>query len=132
MSGCARVGQLVSKQSALFLCDIQEKFRQGIQYFPAIVEVSHRVLRASKILNIKVMIDSHVYTMPVVVTEQYPKGTAPLHLVPHLPHGLNGQTSRCAANECNGITRGHPLAAKRHLMVSCETLSWMRWLIGGN
>jgi len=37
-----------------------------IQYFPAIVEVSSRVLRAAKILD-----------MPVVVTEQYPKGLGP-------------------------------------------------------
>ncbi|CAG2111061.1 unnamed protein product [Medioppia subpectinata] len=64
MSGCgARVGQLVSRQSALFLCDIQEKFRTTIQYFPAIVDVSNRVLKAANILN-----------MPVIVTEQYPKG----------------------------------------------------------
>lgn len=62
MSVC-RVGLLSIKNSAVFLCDLQEKFRPMIQYFPEIVEVSSRVLRAAKILDI-----------PVVITEQYPKG----------------------------------------------------------
>ncbi|XP_054169159.1 isochorismatase domain-containing protein 2-like [Oppia nitens] len=66
MSGCARVGQLSAKKSALFLCDLQEKFRPMIQYFPAIVEVSRRLLCAAKLLD-----------MPVIVTEQYPKGLGP-------------------------------------------------------
>ncbi|RWS29400.1 isochorismatase domain-containing protein 2-like protein [Leptotrombidium deliense] len=60
---CNKVGRLVCKESALFLCDMQEKFRNMIQYFPQIVEVSSRLLKAARILDI-----------PVVVTEQYPKG----------------------------------------------------------
>jgi nicotinamidase-related amidase len=51
MSGC-RVGQLITRQTALFLCDMQEKFRQQIQYFSPIVEVSSRLLKAAKILNV--------------------------------------------------------------------------------
>lgn len=58
-----KVGRLVSKDTALFICDIQEKFRNMIQFFPGIVEVSSRLLKAAKILD-----------LPVVVTEQYPKG----------------------------------------------------------
>ena len=51
MSVC-RVGQLATKQTAVFLCDLQEKFRPMIQYFPAIVEVSSRILKAAKILDV--------------------------------------------------------------------------------
>ncbi|XP_003741907.1 isochorismatase domain-containing protein 2 [Galendromus occidentalis] len=57
------IGKLVPGRTALFLCDLQEKFRKTIQYFPEIVEVSNRMLRTAKALD-----------MPVVVTEQYPKG----------------------------------------------------------
>ena len=60
---CRNVGQLVARQTAVFLCDLQEKFRPNIQYFDAIVDVSSRLLRTAKILD-----------LPVVVTEQYPKG----------------------------------------------------------
>ncbi|XP_042880441.1 isochorismatase domain-containing protein 2-like isoform X1 [Penaeus japonicus] len=59
----SRLGKLVPKNTCLFLCDLQEKFRNSIQYFPQIVEVSNRLLRAFKILE-----------LPIVATEQYPKG----------------------------------------------------------
>lgn len=58
-----RLGKIVASQTAVFLCDMQEKFRATIQYFPEIVEVSSRLLNAAKILDI-----------PVFVTEQYPRG----------------------------------------------------------
>ncbi|KAK3870723.1 hypothetical protein Pcinc_024074 [Petrolisthes cinctipes] len=57
------LGRLVPQNTCLFLCDMQEKFRSSIQYFPQIVEVSNRLLRAFKILD-----------LPIVCTEQYPKG----------------------------------------------------------
>ncbi|ROT61138.1 isochorismatase domain-containing protein 2 [Penaeus vannamei] len=58
-----RLGRLVPQNTCLFLCDLQEKFRSSIQYFPQIVEVSNRLLRAFKVLE-----------LPIVATEQYPKG----------------------------------------------------------
>lgn len=58
--------RLTTKNSALFLCDMQEKFRKTISYYPQILAVSARMLKASQILDI-----------PVVVTEQYPKGLGP-------------------------------------------------------
>ncbi|CAM1310243.1 ISOC2 (predicted) [Pycnogonum litorale] len=61
-----KLGKIVEKSTAIFLCDMQEKFRTLIQYFPEVVSVSSRVLRAAKILE-----------LPVVVTEQYPKGLGP-------------------------------------------------------
>lgn len=66
MAGTLRnVGRLVPNRSALFLCDLQEKFRPIVQYFPEIVAISGRMLHAAKALN-----------MPVIITEQYPKGDA--------------------------------------------------------
>ena len=59
------LGRVSSKSSSLFLCDMQEKFRKTITYYPAILEVSSRMLNAAKLLD-----------MSVVVTEQYPKGTS--------------------------------------------------------
>ena len=50
-------------KTAFFLCDIQEKFRPAISHFTEIVEVAKRLVSASKILDV-----------PLVVTEQYPKG----------------------------------------------------------
>lgn len=57
------VGRLAAQSSALFLCDMQEKFRRTIQFYPQVIEVARRLLEAAKVLQ-----------LPVVVTEQYPKG----------------------------------------------------------
>ena len=58
-----KIGALVPRTSALFLCDMQEKFRKTISYYPQIIEVSRRMLDGAQHLDI-----------PVVVTEQNPKG----------------------------------------------------------
>ncbi|XP_053118024.1 isochorismatase domain-containing protein 2 isoform X2 [Hemicordylus capensis] len=58
-----RLGKVVPQTSILFLCDMQEKFRPNISYFPQIVSVAARMLKVAKALEI-----------PIVVTEQYPKG----------------------------------------------------------
>ena len=63
MAAAAGIGRLTVKNSGLFLCDMQEKFRKTISYYPQILAVSSRMLKAAKIME-----------MPVVVTEQYPKG----------------------------------------------------------
>uniref|UniRef100_A0A914Q0K2 Isochorismatase domain-containing protein 1 n=2 Tax=Panagrolaimus TaxID=55784 RepID=A0A914Q0K2_9BILA len=60
-----------AKQTALFVCDLQEKFRNNIKYFPEIVQVTKRLIQASTALDI-----------PIIATEQYPKGLG--HLVPEL------------------------------------------------
>lgn len=59
-----RVTPLASEKSILLLCDLQEKFRPVIKYFPQIVETSNKLLQVSKLLDI-----------PYVITEQYPKGS---------------------------------------------------------
>lgn len=58
-----RLGNIKLSEAAFFLCDMQERFRPTIRYFSEILEVSRRLVEGSKLLNI-----------PLVVTEQYPKG----------------------------------------------------------
>lgn len=50
-------------ETAFFLCDLQEKFRPAIKHFDDILDVSKRLVAGSKLMSI-----------PLVVTEQYPKG----------------------------------------------------------
>ncbi|XP_055339907.1 isochorismatase domain-containing protein 1-like isoform X2 [Paramacrobiotus metropolitanus] len=57
------IRKLVQNQTAFFLCDMQEAFRPNVKYFAEITENCRRLLEGAKILEI-----------PVVVTEQYPKG----------------------------------------------------------
>ncbi|CAH3198121.1 unnamed protein product, partial [Porites evermanni] len=59
----AKLGRLAVKNTAFLLCDIQEKFRPSIIYFPEIIKVAQRMVAAANILKI-----------PVIATEQYPKG----------------------------------------------------------
>ncbi|KAJ8036583.1 Isochorismatase domain-containing protein 1 [Holothuria leucospilota] len=56
-------GNLSPACTAFLLCDMQEKFRPVIKHFPDILEVADRLVKTSKILQI-----------PLIVTEQYPKG----------------------------------------------------------
>ncbi|VDK39287.1 unnamed protein product [Taenia asiatica] len=63
MSVFPRLGKLIASRTALFVCDIQEKFRPSISHFDAVVSVSGRLIAAAKKLE-----------MPIVVTEMYPKG----------------------------------------------------------
>lgn len=58
-----RLGKVSLKNTALLLCDMQEKFRGNIMYYPQIIEVARRMLEGANALD-----------MPVIVTEQYPKG----------------------------------------------------------
>ncbi|CAL2040599.1 unnamed protein product [Caenorhabditis brenneri] len=73
------IARINPTNSALFVCDLQEKFASNIKYFPEIVTISRRLIDAARILNI-----------PTVVTEQYPKGLG--HTVPLLKEGLGENT----------------------------------------
>lgn len=61
-----RIGKVLSKNTALFICDMQEKFRPTIKFYPQIINVAGRLLGSAQALD-----------MPVIVTEQYPKGLGP-------------------------------------------------------
>ncbi|XP_049806220.1 isochorismatase domain-containing protein 1-like isoform X1 [Schistocerca nitens] len=56
-------GQLSEDHTAFFMCDVQEKFRGVIAYYDAVISVADKMVKTAKILNI-----------PLIVTEQYPKG----------------------------------------------------------
>lgn len=58
------ISRINSKQTALLVCDLQEKFRNNIKFFPEIVQISRRLIDAHKILD-----------LPIIATEQYPKGS---------------------------------------------------------
>ncbi|XP_074163366.1 isochorismatase domain-containing protein 2 [Sminthopsis crassicaudata] len=60
------LGRVLPGSSILFLCDMQEKFRGVISFFPQIVAVSARMLQVARVLDI-----------PVMLTEQYPEGLGP-------------------------------------------------------
>uniref|UniRef100_A0A6I8P9W1 Isochorismatase domain containing 2 n=2 Tax=Ornithorhynchus anatinus TaxID=9258 RepID=A0A6I8P9W1_ORNAN len=68
------LGRVLPGSSVLFLCDMQEKFRTSVAFFPEIVSVAARMLQAARILEV-----------PVVLTEQYPQGLGPT--VPELGAG---------------------------------------------
>ena len=57
------VGRLIANRTVVLCCDLQEKFRPSIKHFPAILSNANRILKSAALLDI-----------PVVVTEQYPKG----------------------------------------------------------
>lgn len=59
----SKIGKLNPSRTILLLCDIQEKFAKNIQYFNEITANSIRVLEACKLIGV-----------PVLATEQYPKG----------------------------------------------------------
>ncbi|GLI70136.1 hypothetical protein VaNZ11_014944 [Volvox africanus] len=56
------LGRLRPSTTALFVCDVQEKFRPLIAGFPIVIDTARRMVQAANVLDI-----------PVMVTEQYPK-----------------------------------------------------------
>ena len=40
-----RIGRLVPSETALFVCDVQERFRPIISGFPAVIDTSKRMVR---------------------------------------------------------------------------------------
>ena len=69
------VGKICPGKSALFVCDLQDRFRSVISEFPSVLDVSLTMVNASKVLNV-----------PIVVTEQYPKAFG--HTVPEISKAL--------------------------------------------
>jgi len=56
------VRKIHPQRTALFLCDIQERFRDVIFAFPSVIATAKKMVTAGQILG-----------LPLVVTEQYPK-----------------------------------------------------------
>ncbi|XP_075345606.1 isochorismatase domain-containing protein 2 isoform X2 [Mycteria americana] len=78
-----RLGRLAPGSSILFLCDMQERFRHTVAFFPQVVAVAARVLQGCRELGV-----------PVVVTEQHPRVLGPT--VPELgAHDLPKHPKTC-------------------------------------
>eukprot|EP00873_Tetraselmis_striata_P034322 jgi/Tetstr1/454586/TSEL_041480.t1 len=54
------LGRLQMERSALFVCDVQERFRPVIADMPAVIDTTARMVRGCAEMNI-----------PIIVTEQY-------------------------------------------------------------
>ncbi|KAI8381478.1 Isochorismatase-like protein [Radiomyces spectabilis] len=61
-----KIAKLSPQTTALFVCDIQERFKGIIWQYPSVISVAGKMIKASKLLDI-----------PVIVTEQYPKAFGP-------------------------------------------------------
>eukprot|EP00798_Chlamydomonas_sp_ICE-L_P028733 gene28733-31910_t len=62
ITSIGRIGKLATNSSALFVCDVQDRFRPVIHHFPSVVDTARRMIQASTTLG-----------LPIIVTEQYPK-----------------------------------------------------------
>lgn len=56
------MGRLKASETALFVCDVQERFKPIISGMPVIIDTARRMVRGAEALQI-----------PIIVTEQYPK-----------------------------------------------------------
>lgn len=63
MTSAHRLVRLHPQNTALFICDIQERFATAIHSWDHVVKTSQKVLKAAQILQ-----------LPVYATEQAPKG----------------------------------------------------------
>jgi nicotinamidase-related amidase len=92
------VRTLDRERTALVVVDVQEAFRPAVPDFDDVVENTLRLMKGAKILGV-----------PVVVTEQYPKGLG--HTVPevaeHLPDSVRPiEKVRFSAAEADGFDLG--------------------------
>lgn len=79
----ASLGRIFPESSILFLCDMQEKLRDRVLYFPQIVSMAARMLKVARILDV-----------PVLLTEHYPQGLGPT--VPELgAQGIKPVSKTC-------------------------------------
>jgi nicotinamidase-related amidase len=61
-AGAGKLGRLRAETAALFVCDVQEKFRPGMASFDKAAEAIGNSMRSAQVLGI-----------PTVMTEQYPE-----------------------------------------------------------
>lgn len=78
MATTSALGRLQADRSALFVCDVQERFRPVISNMPAVIDTAARMVRGCSDLKV-----------PIIVTEQYPKalGNTVDEVKQHLPEG---------------------------------------------
>jgi nicotinamidase-related amidase len=78
------LGRLTPDTTALLVCDVQERFRDVIWRFPAVIDTTARLVRGAAALGV-----------PVFVTEQYPKalGATVPEVAAHLPGAAGGAST---------------------------------------
>jgi nicotinamidase-related amidase len=92
------VRTLDRERAALVVVDVQEAFRPAVEDFDGVVENTRRLMEGAKILGV-----------PVVVTEQYPKGLGATvdEVAEHLPDGVERLDKvRFSAAEADGFDLG--------------------------
>lgn len=72
------LGKILPSETALFVCDVQERFRQVISGMPAVIDTSKRMVwtgccRAVEQHHGQQVRAADALHMPVLVTEQYPE-----------------------------------------------------------
>ena len=90
------LGRLAANNCYFFLCDMQEKFRPSIRYFPEIITVAQRMVSHGR-KGVKSVANTwqrcsmsvpcpllqvtaaNILDIPVIATEQYPKGEQTIH-----------------------------------------------------
>lgn len=63
MTAARLISRLDLASTALFVCDIQERFASAIHGFPHMIDASAKLIKGSTILQV-----------PIFATEQNPKG----------------------------------------------------------
>ena len=87
----SRLGRLTPSTTALFVCDVQDKFRAGIQGFAAVADTAGRLAAAAG-----------VFGLPVVVTEQVPAklGATVPEVASRLPAGTPPAVAKTEFSMC--------------------------------
>lgn len=98
--------RILLQRTALFVCDVQEKFRPRMWRFPELISTGSKMLDVAKILD-----------MPVLVTEQYPSGIQHCSLL----------SSACKRTDWCCITFGFEQdSARRSLNSGLNSMRWIR------
>lgn len=106
-------GDLLPSRCMFFMCDIQERFRAAISCFDAVVENARRLAAASKILNV-----------PLVVTEQYPKGlgkTVAEISIEHATGVVEKTKFSMVVPEVEALLKAHPEKVDQIVVFGVET-----------
>lgn len=112
------LGRLRAEETALFVCDVQERFRSVIHGFPAVVDVAQRMVRAAPELGLA----------GIVVTEQYPKalGSTVSEVSEVVDEGHNGIFKTVVAKTAfsmlvpevrEALARNGPLGSVKHILL---------------
>lgn len=99
-SATSSLGSLDPATTALFVCDVQERFRPLIAGFDAVAETSSRLVRGAQALGLPA----------IVVTEQYPKALGPT--VDEIASVLNSSSTSTSSSSSSSTKTKTSVVAK--------------------